>query len=72
MTDEQNDQRPMTATEHDCLTGDNLAYRGDYGAPGFGQAWECNTCARQWARLGCNEFYPSELGAHILTPEDCE
>jgi hypothetical protein len=56
--------------EHDCHAAGTLAYVAAYGAPGFGQAWACTECGRDWARLG-NQFYPAEEHAHILSPEDC-
>ncbi|GAA5200713.1 hypothetical protein GCM10023322_79160 [Rugosimonospora acidiphila] len=56
---------------HDCQTAGTLTYRGDYGAPGFGQAWRCTACGKAWSRLG-NVFQPEECGAHILTIHDVE
>lgn len=59
-----------TLVEHDCQAAGTLVFRGHYGAPGVGQAWDCTECDRNWSRLG-DRFYPAEDGAHILTPEDC-
>jgi hypothetical protein len=56
--------------EHDCQTAATLVFRGHYGAPGVGQAWDCTECGRGWSRLG-DRFYPAEDGAHILTLKDC-
>lgn len=55
---------------HQCDAAETLKYVGTYGAPGVGQAWDCTACGRNWARLG-DQFYPADLGAHILAPEDC-
>ena len=55
--------------QHDCLAADPLVYVATYGAPGFGQAWRCAACGRQWSKVG-DTFYPAEDMAHILTEDD--
>jgi len=61
---------PDNLPEHDCQGAGTLTFRGSYGAPGVGQAWDCTECGQSWVRLG-DRFYPAEQGAHILTPADC-
>lgn len=56
---------------HDCVTARTLRFAGAYGAPGFGQAWDCTVCSRGWSRIG-DEFHLAEALAHILTLDDVE
>jgi len=56
---------------HDCVTAQTLRFAGTYGAPGFGQAWDCDVCGRGWSRIG-GVFHPAESLAHILTVDDVE
>lgn len=65
------DQGGAEQPAHNCQAAGTLIYEGEYGAPGFGQAWTCTTCGREWARLG-EIFWPAEAGAHILSPRDVE
>jgi hypothetical protein len=50
-----------------CATcGTELLYVATYGAPGKGEAWECDN-GHEWAKLG-GQFVDPSTGAHIMEP----
>lgn len=51
-----------------CPCGLRVRFMAHYGAPGTGQAWQCEA-GHDWARVG-GSFCPPESGAHLLTLED--
>lgn len=53
---------------HECDL-QKLEFKGHYGAPGVGQAWECPECGKEWARV-CGQFHDPAEQVHILDPED--
>lgn len=57
------DARPVT-------DGGDLQPGGYYGAPGSGQAWDCQVCGTEFARIGPKTWVPASMGAHLLDPAD--
>jgi len=41
---------------HKCDPAKHLVYEGEYGAPGYGQAWRCAYCDAPWSRVGDTFF----------------
>lgn len=57
-----------------CHPG-RVVYRATFGAPGVGQSWECNECAKTWVRIGNSVIDPAEVPENeeppwILTEAD--
>lgn len=64
------DPNALAAEQHVCSI-ETVDYRGVFGAPGTGQAWECRECGRPWVRWNANsELIDPAEGVHIQGLED--
>lgn len=55
--------------EHERVEECALVFQGHVAAPGYGVAYECETCRRPWLRIGAGYVDPRER-VYELTPED--
>jgi hypothetical protein len=66
---DQDDNTHDHEAPHDCLKEGNMNFVAHIAAPGYGQAWVCDTCEHPFTKIG-DTFHDAETTLFELRPED--